>query len=483
MARPPRTSRRRRAVALAVTAATGLAGSAALLAPTAGSASSHREAPGIAKDPRADNTDVYAFSTPDTPNSVNLIANFWPFEEPDGGPNFYRFADDGTQYDINIDSNGDAQPDITYRWTFTSTYRTQDTFLYNTGPVANFDDPDLNFRQFYDLVEIRGGVSTTLLDDAPVAPSNVGPASMPDYPAIRASTLRDIPNGGGRSFAGQAEDSFFLDLRIFDLLYGGDLSEVGVDTLDGYNVQSLALQIPKADLALNGNATTNPVIGVWSTTNRPTMRTLSGTDAADFTVTSSAETTQVSRLGNPLVNEVVIPIRDKDKFNASEPVNDGANFLSYVTDPEVPRLIEAIYGIPAPATPRTDLVEVFLTGICDVEGCPETLPGVNLNSQLLNEDVVASDFVPSEMLRLNMSIPPTPRDQANRLGVIGGDLQGFPNGRRLIDDVVDIELQVLEGELVGSPNDLGDAVNSNDVPFLTEFPYVAIPHQLAVNRS
>ena len=470
MARPPRTSRRRRAVALAVTAATGLAGSAALLAPTAGSASSHREAPGIAKDPRADNTDVYAFSTPDAPDAVNLIANFWPFEEPDGGPNFYRFADDGTEYDINIDSNGDALPDITYRWTFTSSYRNDGTFLYNTGPVDSFESLNLNFRQTYDLVEIRGGVSKTLLDNAPVAPSNVGPASMPDYPAIRASTLRDIPTGG-RSFAGQAEDSFFLDLRVFDLLYGGDFSEVGVDTLDGYNVQSLALQIPKADLALNGNATANPVIGVWSTTNRPTTRVLPATDAATFTPTNSAGTTQVSRLGNPLVNEVVIPIRDKDKFNASEPVNDAANFLNYVTDPEVPKLIEAIYGINAPATPRDDLVAVFLTGIDGV------------NSQRVNQDVVDANFVPSEMLRLNMSIPPTPRAEANRLGVIGGDNQGFPNGRRLIDDVVDIELQVLEGELTGAPNDLGDAVNENDVPFLTEFPYVAIPHQLAVNRS
>jgi hypothetical protein len=484
MARPPRTSRRRRAVALAATAATGFAGTAVLLSPTISSASSHREAPGIAADPRADNTDVYAFSTPDAPGAVNLIANFWPFEEPDGGPNFYRFADDGTEYEIHIDSNGDALPDITYRWTFTSTYRTQDTFLYNTGPVANFEDPDLNFRQFYDLTEIRGGVSTVLLDDAPVAPSNVGPASMPDYPAIRASTLRDIPDAGGRSFAGQAEDSFFLDLRIFDLLYGGDFSEIGVDTLDGFNVQTLAIQIPKADLALNGNVTANPVIGVWSTTSRPTTRVLPGTDAAEFTVTSSPETTQVSRLGNPLVNEVVIPIRDKDRFNSSKPVNDAANFLTYVQEPIVPQLIEAIYDIPAPATPRTDLVEVFLTGICaSVTGCPATIGDVDLNSQLLNDDVAPGDFVASEMLRLNMSIPPTPRDQVNRLGVLGGDLQGFPNGRRLIDDVVDIELQVLEGELLNNPNDLGDAVDNNDVEFLTEFPYVAQPHQFAVNRS
>jgi hypothetical protein len=183
MARPPRTSRRRRAVALAATAATGLAGSAALLAPATSSASSHRESPYTSGDPRIDNTDVYAFVSPDDASSVSLVANFWPFEEPDGGPNFYRFADDGSVYDINIDSDGDAAADLTYRWTFRSEYRNPDTFLYNTGPVTSFDDPDLNFRQFYDLVEIRGTTTTPIVSGAPVAPSNVGPASMPDYPA------------------------------------------------------------------------------------------------------------------------------------------------------------------------------------------------------------------------------------------------------------------------------------------------------------
>ncbi len=482
MARPPRTSRRSRAVALAATTATGLAGTAVLLAPMQGSASSHREAPSIADDRRLDNTDVYAFVSPDDANSVTLVANFWPFEEPDGGPNFYRFADDGSTYDINIDSNGDARPDLTYRWTFESSYRNQGTFLYNTGVVSSFEDPDLNFRQTYDLSAIRGdGTSTLLLDNAPVAPSNVGPASMPDYPAIRQSTIRDV--AGGQSFAGQADDPFFLDLRVFDLLYGGDLSEVGQDTLDGYNVQSIALKLPKNTLALGGNAADNPVIGVWSTTNRPSTRVLPATDATNAEGTTSGPLVQVSRLGNPLVNEVVIPIRDKDRFNASQPVNDAANFLSYVQNPSVPQLIEALYNIPAPATPREDLVEVFLTGVCNVEGCPMAVDALDadLNSQLLNRGVTASQFVPAEMLRLNMNVPPTA--SPNRLGVLAGDLAGFPNGRRLTDDVVDIELQVLEGELLGQANDLGDAVSVNDVPFLDRFPYVAQPHQRAVNRS
>lgn len=467
MASPPRTSRRRRAIALAATAATGLAGTAVLLSPTASSASSHREAPAVSSDAEVDGTDVYAFVSPDDDDTVTLAASFWPFEEPDGGPNFYKFADDGSVYDINIDNDGDAVADIVYRWTFTGSYRNEDTFLYNTGPVSGFDDPDLNFRQTYDLVKIEDGVTTSLLNDAPVAPSNVGPASMPDYPAIRQSTLRDVP-GGGQSFAGQSDDAFFLDLRVFDLLYGGDFSETGVDTLDGYNVQSLALQVPKSALALAGDATANPVIGMWSTTSRPTTRVLPATDAAEFTLGNNGDTsvTQVSRLGNPLVNEVVIPIRDKDRFNASQPVDD-PQFLDYVTNPEVPRLIEAIYGVPAPETPRNDLVQVFLTGV----------PGVN--SLEVNEGVATA--APGEMLRLNMTIPPTANP--NRLGVIGGDNAGFPNGRRLVDDVVDIALQVVEGELVGAPNDLGDAVDANDVAFLDAFPYFAQPHQRAVNRS
>jgi hypothetical protein len=486
MARPPRTGRRRRAVALAATAATGLAGSAALLAPATSTASSHRESPYTSGDPRIDNTDVYAFVSPDDPSSVSLVANFWPFQEPDGGPNFYRFADDGSVYDINIDSNGDAAPDLTYRWTFRSEYRNPDTFLYNTGAVTSYDDPDLNFRQSYDLVEIRGGVSTAIVTGAPVAPSNVGPASMPNYPAVRASTLRNVP-GGGQAFAGQADDSFFLDLRIFDLLYGGDLSETGIDTLDGYNVQTIALKVPKAKLALRGDATGNPVIGVWSTTSRPTTRVLPATDAATFGAAPAAgPLTQVSRLGNPLVNEVVIPVKDKDEFNRSQPVDDAGSFLSYVQSPEVPKLVAAIYKVPAPATPREDLVEVFLTGVCNVAGCPMAVDAldVNLNSQLLNKDVVAASFKASEMLRLNMSVPATPAAKLSRLGVLGGDLNGFPNGRRLSDDVVDIELKVLEGALTGAKTDVfTDKVDANDVPFTTTFPYVAQPHQRAVNRS
>ena len=463
MARPSTASRRKRTLAGIAAIATGVGG-LGLLAPVGSSASSHREAPFTAGEPRVDNTDVYAFTSPDDEESVTLIGNWIPFQEPNGGPNFYPWLD-GAHYDINIDNDGDAVADLTYRWVFSSGYRTEDTFLYNTGTVTSLDDPDLNFQQTYDLTVIREGAPTvTLLDNAPAAPSNVGPASMPNYAALRDEAITPVTTlaGAGSSFVGQADDSFFLDLRIFDLLYGGDLSEVGNDTLNGYNVNTIALQVPKAALALDNDETGNPVIGVWSDTEMPRTRVLSDSGTVDM----SGEFTQVSRLGNPLVNEVVIPIRDKDRFNNSTPANDG-QFLQSVTEPEVPKLIEAIYDIPAPATPRDDLVSVFLTGIKDV------------TSLAVNKGV--DQVSPGEMLRLNMSIPVT--ESPDRLGVIGGDSQGFPNGRRLTDDVVDIELQVLEGELLKNPTDLGDAVDSNDLTFGDVFPYVALPHNSSVNQS
>jgi hypothetical protein len=465
-------------------AATGALVGGALLAPGVGSASSHREAPAIADDRRHDNTDVYAFVSPDEADKVTLIANFNPFQEPNGGPNFYRFQA-GSNYDINIDNNGDAVADLVYTWRFTDHLRNPDTFLYNTGAVTTLPDPDLNFFQTYDLsVRRMGGGTELLVDDGKVAPSFVGPASMPEgYEPLRQAAITPVKHGGS-SYAGQADDPFFAELRVFDLLYGaatvegGGFAEDGNDTLAGYNVQSLALELPMSALALKGDPERNPVIGIWSDTERPQVQVLSHTNGQGGTKIAAGPRVQVSRLGNPLVNEVVIPLKDKDRFNSSTPSQD-AQFAEYVMDPEVPELVEAIYGIPAPEEPRTDLVEVFLTGVCDGPGCPKTLEGVDLNSQLLNADVDPKKFRAAEMLRLNMSVPATA--QGNPLGVLGGDLAGFPNGRRLMDDVVDIELQVLEGELLGRPNDLGDAVSSNDVPFTDDFPFVGIPHNDAVN--
>ena len=437
--RVDRSQGRRRAAALLTSGALLAAGGVAGLAPTGALASSHREAPIIAGQPQYDNTDLYAFVSPDAPDTTTIVANWIPFEEPSGGPNFYPFATDA-RYDMRIDNDGDAKPELIYRWTFTTSYQNADTFLYNTGQVTSLTDPDLNLRQRFTLERIKMSTgSSTVLAKGPVAPSNTGTASMPDYQALRDEAVRPFTSGSGKTFAGQADDPFFLDLRVFDLLYGGDLSEVGDDTLAGYNVNSVALQVPSSQLTSNGD----PVVGIWTTTQKKT---------------SSGSWAQVSRLGNPLVNEVVIPLKDKDRFNRSQPVND-PQFLDYVTKPGLPQLIESIYGIPAPAEPRSDLVSVFLTGV----------QGLNKPANLT---------APGEMLRLNTSIAPAA--SPNRLGVIAGDNAGFPNGRRLEDDVIDIALQVVEGELVGAPNDLGDAVNANDKTFGDTFPYVALPHDGSV---
>ncbi|SDM87957.1 DUF4331 domain-containing protein [Streptomyces wuyuanensis] len=437
-----RSARGRRnlaAVVCGALAAGGLAaaGVSSTLAPGAANASSHREAPLISGQPQYDTTDVYAFVSPDRPDTTTIVANWLPFEEPAGGPNFYRFANDA-RYDVHIDSDGDAQGDLLYRWTFHDQVRNGDTFLFNTGPVTSLDDPDLNITQTYDLEMVRlrdqHVISTTkIANDVPVAPSNVGKASMPDYAKLRKEAVRELKDGT-TVFAGQADDPFFLDLRVFDLLYGGDLSEVGRDTLKGYNVNSIALQVPSEHIRQSEG---QPVVGIWTTTHRKS---------------ASGDWTQVSRLGMPLVNEVVIPLKDKDRFNASSPWND-ADFLESVTKPELPKLIEGIYKIEAPEEPRDDLVSVFLTGVKDLNQPPNVRP--------------------AEALRLNTAVPPT--GAPKRLGVLDGDNAGFPNGRRLTDDVLDIALQVVEGELVGKKNDLGDAVDKNDVEFEKSFPYVALP--------
>ncbi|WUS04793.1 DUF4331 domain-containing protein [Streptomyces sp. NBC_01261] len=445
------------------------------LAPGVSQASSHREAPLIAGDPRADNTDVYAFTSPDKTDTVTLVANWIPFEEPNGGPNFYAFADDA-RYNIKIDNNGDGKADVTYTWRFRNLVRdSAGQFLYNTGPVTSLTDPDLNFRQVYDLVVTEGGRSRVVKSDVPVAPSRVGAASMPNYGALRASAVRGLP-GGGSTFAGQADDPFFADLRVFDLLYGGNLSERGQDTLAGYNVNSVALQIPKKQLALRGNASRNPVVGIWSTTDRK------GVQISDSR-TRHDKWRQVSRLGNPLVNEVVVPLKYKDAFNTLNPDQDRTvkPVVAKVYDPILPKLIQKVYGVPAPAVPRNDLAEIFLTGICKVCGPIKA----DLNAHRLNKDANLRQIVPAEELRLNMAVAPTAQPQ--RYGVLAGDLAGFPNGRRLTDDVIDISLQAVEGAaqtgtLVPALAD-GDKVNANEVPFGTSFPYLALPHTKSVNSG
>jgi hypothetical protein len=408
-------------------------------------ASSHREAPLISGDPQADTTDVYAFMSPDAPDQVTIIASWHPFENPQGGPNFYKFGD-SVAYELKIDNNGDALEDITYHFRFGSQVRNPNTFLYNTGPITTgLDDPNRNFVQLYTMSRIEAGQTVFTAGPMHTMYDNVGFASTPNYGGLGSGIYQFQQRDGttGKVFAGQTDDAFFLDLRVFDLLYGADFSEAGNDALAGYNVHTIALQVPRSSLRAG-----SPIIGIWATSNRPaTLTRQAGSE------TPSGSFVQVSRLGMPLVNEIVIPVGQKDRFNGSRP-RDDAQFLSFVTDPELPKLLQGIYGLPAPATPRNDLVQVFLTGV----------PGLNQ----------PPGVQPSEMLRLNTDIGPTA--DPNRLGVLAGDLAGFPNGRRLIDDIIDIELQVVAGALTGTRTSLGDGVDRNDVPFRSSFPYVAFPH-------
>ena len=446
---------------LRIPALLGVGMVAASLVPSG--ASSHREAPLISQDPVADNTDVYAFRSPDDPNSVTLVANWIPFEEPAGGPIFWNFGDD-VLYEIHVDNNADAEPDITYQWRFTTEIQNPNTFLYNTGPITDINDEDFNYRQFYDVSVVRSGVRTVLGSHLPVPPNNIGPRSTPNYEAVAAQAVRQLP-GGVKSFAGQRDDPFFVDLgSAFDLLGLRPFNpahviplpaEAGVDGLGGFNVNTIAIQVPISELTAG-----DPIIGVYSQTKRQQNRVLSPTGPGSAPRNSGAFV-NVSRLGMPLVNEVIIPLGQKDLFNASEP-RDDAQFLPRVLDPEPARLIPGLYpGVTVPPAPRNDLVAIFLTG----------LPGLNQ----------PANVKPSEMIRLNTS---TPLGAGNPLGVLAGDNQGFPNGRRLVDDVVDIELRALAGATPFTPpfnrvpnNSLGDGVNTNDRPFLGAFPYVATPHR------
>ncbi len=425
--------------------------------------SSHREAPLISEDPVADNTDTYAFVSPDKPDSVTFVANWVPFELPAGGPNFNKFGDD-VLYKVNVDNNGDASPEIVYEWRFRTKVENAKTFLYNTGPVESIDSKNLNVKQFYTLTEVRGGKRTTLVDNAPVAPANIGPRSTPNYDQLAAAAVVDV-QGGGKSFAGPRDDPFFADLgSVFDLAGLRPLNDAhaaklpnapGVDGLAGFNVHSVVLQVPTTSLV----AKDDPVIGVWSTTERRSDRVF-----GDGKVKNDGKWVQVSRLGMPLVNEVVAPLGAKDLFNASKPSKD-AQFLPAVQQPEVSQLIPKLYpGVTVPEGNREDIVSIFLTGVKDVNQPKKVKP--------------------SEMIRLNTSIPPTAAGQEARLGLLAGQNDGFPNGRRLGDDVLDIELRALAGGTPFTPdfnrapnNALTDGVDANDVSFLAQFPYVAPPHQ------
>ena len=434
--------------------------------PQAARASSHREAPLIANDPTADNTDVYAFVSPDKPDTVTMVANYIPFEEPAGGPNFFNF-DPNVLYQIHVDNNGDGRDDVTYQFRFTTETRNPNTFLYNTGPITSLDDPNWNVRQFYTVTRVEGNRRTVLGTNLPSPPNNVGPRSTPNYDSLAQAAVNTLP-GGIKVFAGQRADPFFVDVgSIFDL---GGLRPFnafhviplppapGVNDLAGYNVHSIAIQVPSADLT-----DVSSTIGVWASASRPAIRILS----PEGKTKNVGPDVQISRLGEPLVNEVLTPLGQKDYWNRQDPAGD-SQFADNYLSPELARLIHVLYpSLPAPPTTnRRDLVAVLLTGI----------PGLNFTGSTLADE-----------LRLNTSIPPTA--VPNRLGALAGDFAGYPNGRRLGDDVVDIELRAIAcgyGPILHAalglcdlqPNDqLGDGVDRPDKAFLPSFPYVAAPHQ------
>jgi hypothetical protein len=441
-------------------------------------ASSHREAPAITEDPTVDCTDVYSFVSPDRPDTVTVIANYIPLQEPSGGPNYYKFSDTAL-YEIHVDNDGDAIEDVTFQFRFTTTTKNDRTFLYNTGPItvaAGGDDYDgLNVVQRYTLTRVDGdrrrGTKTVIAQGLLVAPTNVGPKSIPDYGVLAQEAIHQLP-GGITAFAGPRDDPFFINLgRTFDLINVDPFLATGLETggpdhLAGFNCSTIALQIPMSLITADGSTPTdasnpNSIVGIWSTASRRQVR-LTRVGGKEPVV--GGAWVQVSRLGMPLVNEVVIPRKDKDVFNNAQPKDDG-QFLDYVVNPEMGAILDLLFGtnglnpigLPVAPAPRNDLVTAFLTGV----------PGLTEKG------------TPCEYQRLNLAIPPTPVADRDRLGVLAGQLDGFPNGRRLEDDVVDIALRVVQGVLVDGATyntPLGDLCPANDKPFLATFPYLAAPH-------
>jgi hypothetical protein len=451
-------------------------------APPAAQASSHREAPLISQDPSADNTDLYAFVSPDRSDSVTIVANFVPLEQPAGGPNFASFGDD-VRYELKVDNTGDGVEDVTYRFRFKTQTRNENTFLYNTDTIDSLDDTDWNRPQTYRVVRVgRNGRAHKLATGLFTPPANIGPRSTPHYEDLAADAVHELA-GDIKVFAGQRDDPFFVDLgSIFDLaglrplntLHAIPLpTEDGVDGVSGYNTHTIAIQVPITQLTRNhtipsGADDPNAVIGVYASASRRHIRILQ----PNGTHKQVSSWRQVSRLGEPLVNEVVIPLGKKDLWNSTDPEDD-AQFVHFYTDPEVTRLENGLYPVldNAPETGRGDLVAILLTGV----------PTLNFTGT-----------TKADLLRLNMAIPPSAAP--SRLGVLEGDFAGFPNGRRLADDVVDIELRAfacgygpIAGPLIESfgfcdgnanrtPNNvLGDGVDENERSFSTEFPYVGTP--------
>ena len=433
-------------------------------------ASSHREAPFITQMPKVDGTDFYLFKSYEANKAqfVTLIANYVPLQDAYGGPNYFMM-DPAAVYEIKIDNNGDSVEDLTYQFKFNNVnkdakFNGVSIPLVVSGPgIANLDDVNANVRESYTLSLITtkkgagikpgsrssffrkvkenlnapsqlkqaitqvGTNSATFLEPL----DNIGNKTIPDYAAYAAKHVYSVNIPGcsvpGRVFVGQRKESFVVNLgETFDLI---NLNPLGAVTgekndLDDKNVTSLAMEVPTACLT----AGSETVIGGWTTASLPQTRVLNDNVNIASSSDENGALTQVSRLGMPLVNEVIIGLKDKNKFNKSQPKDDVRDFGSYVVTPTLPVLIQALFGVPAPTFPRTDLVSAFATGI----------KGLNQ----------PANVKPGEMVRLNTAIPATPLAAQDPMGVLNlTDLAGFPNGRRLVDDVVDIELRVAEGIL------------------------------------
>jgi hypothetical protein len=454
--------------------------------------SSHREAPSISQDPVADNADTYAFVSPDDPTTVTIITNYVPLEGPPGGPNFFEFGDD-VLYSIYIDNDGDALPEIEYQFRFRTTLQNEETFLYNTGPIGSLTDPNWNKRQLCSVSVIRthghggddDGTKKVLAKDLACPPCNIGPRSTPNYGNLASAAVHHL-SSGETVFAGQRNDGFFVDLgAIFDL---GDIRELqphhlipsaagtSVDPLKTLNIHTIAIKIPIKMLTRDGSTPSDPmaarsVLGIWGGASRRKVRVI---DDHGNGTKGSGPWVQVSRLGNPLFNEVIVPVGDKDRWNALDPINDN-QFEKYVNAPELGKLLPVLYpgefpNLAAYSKPRADLHAILLTGIPGgIVGGFQNFTGTH----------------PADMLRLNVGIPPNTVNP-NALGVVGGDLAGFPNGRRVFDDVVSIELKAIAGATIPlvdstyTPDGAVAAVSSYLTPasdrYQSAFPYLGTPH-------
>ncbi len=466
-----------------------LATSTSLLALPGQPPSSHREAPFVTEHPKVDATDFYMFTSYEAGRQdyVTLIANYLPLQEAYGGPNYFTL-DPEAAYDIHVDNNGDAIEDLTFRFEFRSILKDIaldigpagqtkkiSVPLRNVGPIGSSTDA-LNEVEVYTVDVIAGPVdgssSRTPIVNAVTGAAqfvkpidNIGKKSIPNYSRYASDRTYEIrlPDGStGRMFVGQRKDPFVVNLgEVFDLINTNPLGPVNgeKDDLADANISSLIIEIPKSYLQPDGLAGGPRIIGAWTAARLPEWSQIRTTPTFEVPERTSVTLRQVSRLAMPLVNEVVIGLKDKNRFNASHPMNDG-QFLDYVTYPTLPALIEALFGVRAPTLfPRADLVQVFLTGV----------PGLNANGST------------GEMMRLNLDIPPVSADQQSNLGVLGGDLAGYPNGRRPGDDVVDMSLRVVMGALL-SPSDAPDgALPYTDGAFVDahffdqRFPYLRLP--------